>query len=75
VSRRKKSPAVEAVLADMEWVASVLPDPLDVIDRCTETIVVHWDDLDEVERRELLVAANENFAVALDVDQGAPVKV
>ena len=54
----------------MEWVASTLPDPLEVIDRCTDTIVLHWDDLSEGDRRDLLVAANENFAVALDVDQG-----
>jgi hypothetical protein len=73
VSRKKVSLAVEAVLADMEWVASTLPDPLDVIDRCTNTIILHWAELSEGERRELVEVAHENFEIALDVGQGRPV--
>ena len=70
VARRKTSVVLDAVLADMEWVASTLPDPLDVIDRCVDTVVVHWNELNMDERRKVLDAVNDRFVTALDADQG-----
>jgi hypothetical protein len=75
VARRKSSVVLETVLADMEWVASTLPDPLDVIDRCVDTVVVHWDELNMDERRRVLDAVNDRFVTALDADQSRGVVV
>ncbi|MEA2433706.1 MAG: hypothetical protein QOG54_1163 [Actinomycetota bacterium] len=71
--KRQQSQTVEIVLADIEWVASSLPDPLEVIDRCTDTILLHWAELNESERRSLVAEAHERFAIALDLDQGKSV--
>jgi hypothetical protein len=66
---RKKAAAVDMVLSDMEWVLATLPDPLDVIDRCIDTVVVHWRDLKEGERRDMLALAHEHFVKALEANQ------
>jgi hypothetical protein len=70
VARRQASVAFDAVVSDMEWVASTLPDPLDVIDRCVDTVVVHWHQLTQEERRRVLAEVNDKFLAALAADQG-----
>ena len=69
---RRKSHGIELVMSDMEWVLASLPDPLQVIDRCVETVVAHWTDLDVRERRQMLALAHDQFVKALEADQGRP---